>query len=1094
MRHSPRFLHRLFLLMIVSSVGAGQKKDNKGVTTNAFASPNFAFEQITIADGLPYNTVRCILQDSQGFLWFGTADGLARYDGYHFKIYRHDLADSTTISNNKILVICEDRFQDLWIGTYNGLNRFDRSTETFTHYIQGPEESSGRRAHEVWAIHEDRAGNLWVGYWAGEYLPLGGLYKLDRQTGKFTAYRYDPYNPNSISHNAIRCIVEDDNGVLWVGTEAEGLNKFDPTTETFTRYRHDLNDPRSLGDNRVWDGLKDREGNLWFATISGGLNKYDPASDGFIHYVPNPNNANGPYLFDVCKVYQDSRGMIWFSNGVLSRFDPATSSFTHYRFSMHQNDWGSNYHPFAVQEDNAGNLWVGTRGSGVFKVDLKPQRFTHYRHAPENSNSLNDDDVRLVFEAAKGSIWIATRDHGLSRLEPQTGQFTNFKHDPHDPRSLSSDVVYALCEDRAGNIWVGTQKGLNRFDPEQQHFMRYERDAANLHNLSHNAINAVFVDRADTLWISMAGEGGFGPFDWRTKTWRRNDPLPINKGNYYVDRFFEDRRGNLWISAAGRQFLFDRRTGQSRITKVDWGGWGWGRHLLEDQNGTIWGWYRSLYKLNFSNLTFHDFFLLEPVGANTAGMIAFYNQVQFAYLDAKNKIWCGTLHGLYQFDPQLKQVTARYYAKDRLPSDLITKITADNAGRLWLLTGAGVSIFDENAPPGKQFTNLGPNDGVINTPSAPEAFIRTRSGEIYWGGANGVYRFYPEVQATNPRPPQIRLTDFRKFNKPVKLDSSISTIHALRLRHDENFFSLSFAAMDFTNPKQNQYAYKLESLDQDWIQAGNKHEADYTHVPPGKYTFRVKGANNDGVWNEVGASVQIIIAPPFWQTWWFRLAAALAVIALLTTLYNYRVSKLLEIERTRLRIARDLHDDVGSSLSSIALTAEMLQKEIAGDGVINRQLVRVHETAQKLNRNLKEIVWAIDPQRDKSGDLLLHMKETAEELLGQKGIAYTLDLPEEELPRSLKMEFRRNLFLIYKEMLHNIVKHAEASKVEITLTRMNGVLQLQVADNGRGFDEGENGNGSGLKSMRARAEELNGKLEIESRPEAGTRVRLEVKV
>jgi len=252
MRHFAPILQGFICLLLFSAAAAGQKSDNKGMSINTEASQNFAFEQITIEHGLPHNTVRCILQDSQGFLWFGTLDGLARYDGYHFKVYRHDLADSTTISNNNIKIVFEDRSQNLWIGTYYGLNKFDRSTETFIRYTQGPEESHGSNAHEVWAIHEDRAGNLWVGYWAGDYLPWGGLYKLDRELGKFTPYRYDPYNPNTMSHNSIRCIVEDGNGVLWVGTETDGLNKFDPKTETFVRYRYAPNNPRGLGDNRVW--------------------------------------------------------------------------------------------------------------------------------------------------------------------------------------------------------------------------------------------------------------------------------------------------------------------------------------------------------------------------------------------------------------------------------------------------------------------------------------------------------------------------------------------------------------------------------------------------------------------------------------------------------------------------------------------------------------------------------------------------------------------------------------------------------------------------------------------------------------------------
>jgi signal transduction histidine kinase len=372
--------------------------------------------------------------------------------------------------------------------------------------------------------------------------------------------------------------------------------------------------------------------------------------------------------------------------------------------------------------------------------------------------------------------------------------------------------------------------------------------------------------------------------------------------------------------------------------------------------------------------------------------------------------------------------------------------------------------------------------------------LKSHRGEIYWGGVNGLYRFYPQNLNRNSQAPPIRLTEFRLFNEVANMDTAIAEIKTIRLNYDQNFFSLAFAALDFTNPLKNQYAYKLEGLDRGWVQIGNKHEASYTHVPPGEYTFRVKGSNNDGVWNEEGTSVKIIVAPPFWQTWWFRIAMALAGIAFLAALYNYRVSKLLEIERTRQRIARDLHDEIGSSLSCIALTAEMLQKELATNGLVNRQLARVHETAQRLARNLKEIVWAIDPQRDKFGDLLLHMKEAAEELLGQKGIAYSLDIPPNDLPQSLKMEFRRNLFLIYKELLHNVVKHAAATKVEIALTRSNGMLQLQVADNGKGFGEEKGGNGSGLKSMRARAGELNGKLEIESQPKRGTMVRLEVKV
>lgn len=1096
MRHSTPLCYGFICLLIFSSAATAQKSKNKGMTINTEASQNFAFEQLTIEHGLPHNAVRCILQDSHGFLWFGTADGLARYDGYQFNIYRHDIADSTSISNNKILAICEDRFENLWIGTYNGLNKLDRSTETFARYSQGPEDNVGMKAHEVWAIRESRqTGNLWIGYWAGDWLLWGGLYKLSPQTGAFTPYRYDPYNSNTISHNAVRFVVEDDAGNLWVGTETEGLNKFDPKTEDFVRYRHDPKDPHSLGDNRVWDGLKDRDGNLWFATMGGGLNKYDSKLDGFVRYVPEPDHSAGPYIMDVCRIYQDSQGMIWLSNGVLSRFDPTTASFTHFRFSPNQNDWLSNYHPFAIQEDNTGNLWVGTRGSGVFKIDLKPQRFTHYRHVPGHPNSLSDDDIRLIYEDSKGAIWNATRDHGLSRLDPQTGQITNFKHEERNARSLSSDVVYALCEDRSGNIWAGTQKGLNRFDPQQQFFMRYDYDAANLHCLSHEAINSVFVDSKDTLWIGFAGNGGIGKFDWRAEILRRYNPVPVNKGHYYVDHFFEDRQGNLWIGAEQQQFLFDRRTGQCQLIKQKWRSFGAARRLLQDQNGTVWGWWRSFYKLNPNDLTSTHFFLLNPpdVWTNT-GFMAFYNQVQFAYVDDKNKIWCGTLHGLYRFDPLAEQVTARYYGKDGLPSDLITKIAADDAGRLWLLTGAGISIFDETAPQGAQFTNLGPDDGVINTPSSPEAFIRTGNGEIYWGGSNGVYRFYPQVQSTNPHSPQIRLTDFKLFNRSVALDTAISEINTIHLDYDENFFSFTFAAMDFTNPRQNHYAYQLDGFDQDWVQIGNRHTANYTQVPPGTYTFRVKGSNNNGVWNEEGASVKVIITPPFWAIWWFRSASVLTVCLVLFVLYRYRVHRLLELQLTRLRIAQDLHDDIGSSLSSIALESELVQGRTALDEKEKTRLNRIANRSRQLIESMDDIVWAINPANDRLDDLLQRMRSTVVDLFAPKGISCTFHFPQKVLPHTLAMEFRRNLFLIYKELLNNVFKHSLATHVEIDLEKQNGMLILKVKDNGVGFDAAAARNGNGLSNMKMRAMKLNGKIEFQHPPEGGVEAVLTVKI
>lgn len=1066
----------------------------------------FEFENLALERGLPNNRIRCIFQDSRGFLWIGTENGLARYDGQGFKIYSNIPGDTTSISNDRVLVIFEDRLQTLWFGSAYGLNRFDRYTEKFKRYLPSPEDSLKRRAADVRAIYEDRNGTLWVSFVTGTD-HLGGFYEFEPQMQTFKRYHHDPINPQSLSQNLLTFLVEDDTGMFWLGTQEYGLDRFDPTTgKVIKNYRYDPNNPNSVSQNNslyVWYGLKDRRGQLWFTCYGGGLNKYDPRLDGFVHYRHDPANPRSLYSDAVLPIMQDSQGMIWVGNGVLSRMNPDTEGFEHFRFSPRQGEEVSNFMPYVIYEDRARNLWVGTRGNGVYKVNLKPQKFTHYQRNFEDPNSLIDNDVRILYEDAKGAMWIGTRESGLSYFNPATQEFQNFSHDRYDPRSLSSNAITAILEENLGNVWIGTSAGLNRFDRSRQSVTRYEHDPADPQSLNDHRIETIYEDRNGTLWIGTIA-GGLNRFDRRTEKFDHFVPNPkvaeVTKDNHLV-RFFEDRQANLWIESIYRQYLFDRKTRRFTLVEpVDPGSGGWGKGLLENSRGTIWGAHYGIYKFDASKLKFIRTYPLTPNGNWGYGQNA--QAHASPYLDKNGMIWCGTRYGLHKFDPKKEDFAAHYYEQDGLPSNFILKILGADDGRLWLLTDRGIAIFDEQAASGKRFTSLTAEDGIVNAPtttadftfSAFDTFIKTRNGEIWWGGNNGVYRFYPNVKSTNPQAPRVLLTGFKKFNEIAQLDTAIAEIKTIALNYDENFFSFTFAALDFTNARHNQYAYQLIGFDKDWIQAGNKREASYTNVPPGQYTFRVKGSNDDGVWNEAGAAVRIFIAPPFWQTWWFRLAAALAGIAFFIALHNYRVSKLFEIERTRLRIARDLHDDVGSSLSSIALTAEMLQKELATNGLVNRQLARVYETAQKLSRNLKEIVWAIDPQRDKFDDLLLHMKEAAEELLGQKGIAYTLALPQDQLPRSLKMEFRRNLFLIYKEMLHNVVKHAEASRVEITLMRSNGMLQLQVADNGKGFGEEKSGNGSGLESMRARAGELHGQLEIASEPERGTRVTLAVRI
>jgi len=1084
-----------FWMSLNASAGPATKGQDHPTPVHGKLGPNVQFEQLTIEHGLPSNTVYRILQDSLGFLWFGTRDGLARYDGNTFRVYRYDPADPASISDNWITAIFEDSFHVLWIGTRRGLNKFNPSTEEFTRYLPDPNDPNSLSAPIVADITESSYGGRGT-LWIGIELDEGGLFQFDRETERFRRHGYDPKDPDQAGWNHVRCLVEDDTGRLWIGTQQKGIARFDPETATFAHYPPNPTKPNGLGHPSFWYGMKDRAGNLWFSSFGGGVHRYDPGTDGFIRYQKDSRNLNSLYWNQVHDIFQDDSGKIWIGNAVLTEFDPEIGSFTHLRFSPSQTSAASNYVPFAIHEDRSHNLWVGTRGRGVFKIDLKPKRFAHYAQDAERPNSVSSNEVRFLLEDSRGMIWVGTEEDGLNRFDPRTDEFTVFKHHARDPGSLSDNRVRAIHEDHLGTIWVGTTRGLNKLNSTGDRFVRYLHDPKDPFSLGGDQVNTIHEDRSGSLWMGGGEEGGLSKLDRETERFLnfKNPPESDLSGFNSVVGIHEDRFGNFWVSMVFL-YLFDRHS--KTFTKV-LGSSGEtvspGSGLFESEDGTLWA-PGQLTRVGRPGGGFKRFPIRRRDGRAGDDVYGFYS----FYEDSNGMLWCGSTSGLLKFDPRKEEYVAHYTEKDGLLNNIVYKMLADDQGNLWLMTPVGISVFNEARPSGERFRNIGVHQGAVNFSTVMfndtyRTFIKSRDGEIYWGATDGLYRFFPDLEATNETAPPVHLTEFMVFNQTAKLDRAISHSQTIRLAHHQNFFSFEFAALDFTNPKQNQYAYKLEGFDRDWVQAGNKPEASYTNVPPGSYRFRVKGANNDGIWNEEGASVELVIHPPYWATWWFRGFAVTVVIGLLVWLYNYRVSNLLEVERTRNRIARDLHDDVGSGLSTIALTAELLQNELARDPLVRRRLSRVHATAEKLGRNLKEIVWAVDPQKDKLDHLLLHMKEAASELLSQKGIRYRLDFPQEEMPQTLKMDFRRNLFLVYKEMLHNVVKHAGASQVKVAFSKSNGILRLEVQDDGKGFSPETVRPGTGLESMRSRAAELDGVLELESGPERGTTVRLSVRI
>jgi len=513
------------------------------------------FDRLSLEEGLSQSTVYAIVQDRRGFMWFGTEDGLNRYDGYHFKVYRHEPEHPQSLSNNTVYTLYEDRAGVLWIGTDGGgLNRYDRATETFTRYRHDPDNPKSLSHDVVLSIHEDRDGRLWIG------TDGGGLNRFDRQTETFSHFTHQPNDPRSLSSNEVSFIYEDRSGVLWVGTEGDGLNRFDRQTEIFTHYQHHPKDLRSLSHNKLLTFYEDRGGVLWLGTNGGGLNKSNRTAATFAYYKHDPNDPHSLSDDMVFSLHEDRAGVLWIGTleGGLNRLDRATDTFTHYQHDPDDSRSLSSNTVYVIYEDATGALWVGTEGDGLNRFDRDTETFTRYQHDPNDPKSLSSNNIFSLFMDQSGTLWVGTYGGGLNQFNPATETFTPYRHDPEDPHSLSDNRVNALYEDRSGHLWVGTEGGLNKFDRASERFTRYQHDHNDPGSLGNNDIMTVYEDHAGVLWVGTYG-GGLNRFDRQTETFTRyldQDGLPNN----VVYGIVEDSLGFLWLSTNKGLAKFDPRT------------------------------------------------------------------------------------------------------------------------------------------------------------------------------------------------------------------------------------------------------------------------------------------------------------------------------------------------------------------------------------------------------------------------------------------------------------------------------------------------------------------------------------------------------
>ena len=1086
MRDSLLWLVFVVAFSLLPSVAAAQ-----GIQPDAlppFAPPSpLRFERLSLEDGLSQNSALAMLQDSQGFLWIGTQDGLNRYDGYSFTVYKNDPDDANSLSLNSILALHEDADGTLWVGTWGGgLNHFDPRSNLWTRYQQDPDNPASLCGDVIADLFEDSHGVLWVAS------NDGGLCTLDRTTGVFTRYMHNPQDPASLASNAVSAIYEDADGALWIGTggfgiPGAGLDRLDVATGVFTHFRHNPADPAALSGDTISSIVGDRNGNLWvgvggFSLPGAGMNRFDPTTGKFTRFRHDPTDPASLGSDDVIALHRDGAGDIWVGTwgGGIDRMESGEDgpTFVHHRNDPFRPSSRSADIVWSILEDRSGVYWFGTINGGLSKVNPQVQEFGLYRNHPDDANSLGFDVVGSFYEDRAGGLWIGLWGGGLDYFDRATGEFTHYRHDPADPDSLHNDTISAIYEDEAGMIWLGSFEGLYRLDRASGKFSVLAHDAADPDSLVNDSVYRLAPAGDGRIWVgTLGGLDLFDPQTGRFTHYLHDENDPESMPDDQITELYVAPTGVLWLG-----------TWHGGLTYLDPAAWARGEARFVRYQ--------------------HD--PDDPTSLSD-------NSVWAIHQDRKGALWVGTQGGLNRLDARSGAFT-RYREKEGLPNNAVLCIEEDQRGYLWIATNNGMAHFNTVLP---SFRNFDERDGLQSNEFNSGACLHSRNGELYFGGIHGFNVFRPAEIRRNPAPPPVVITNFSIFNQPAAVDLTGET--AIDLSYRESFIAFEFAALDYHAPQKNRYTYKLEGFDTGWVDAGDRRYASYTNLPGGDYLFRVRGSNNDGLWNEAGVTIPLRVTPPVWETLWFRGLAVFLGIAMLAGGIGWRINSIraqnrwltqkvdeqtAELRRQieqreqaeaalaqkaadeavvaeRTRLARDLHDAVTQTLFSASLTAEVLPELWSTDPQQGRQTT---EELRQLTRSalaeMRTLLLELRPSAVVQARLEDLVRQLIEATVSRTraDVHVTVD-GQRPVPDDVKIA----LYRIAQESLNNIVKYAKASNIHIDLRQQPAGIRLTVSDDGIGFDLDDVGPGHfGQKIMRERAEGIGARLTVQSEVGHGT--------
>lgn len=911
---------------------------------------NLKFTSITTEQGLSHNYITCIYQDSNGYIWIGTHGGLNRYDGYNFKVYEPD-SSKNNISHLSVYTIFEDDSGILWIGTGGGLNRYDKVKDSFF------------------------------------------------------VYEHIPENPTSISHNNVRAIVEDEKANLYIGTYGGGLNYFDVKTESFKNYINNSDDTTSLISNFINTLLISKSGELWIGTERGGVSKFNSKTEKFQHIWYKKNENKEKIKFTVSAIVEDNLNNIWIGTWRrgMDCFEKSTGEIKNYSHQpLSNNSLNSNYIKEILVDDN-NNLWIGTLGGGLNFFDAKKREFSNYTYIKEEPNSLPHNSIWSMYKDKSGLIWIGMENGGIGLLNPGKSKVINYTSSSKKENWLNCNEITSVCEDNDSILWLGTNGGgLNKFDMKNNQFSNFFNNPGT----GGNIINCVYKDKHHRLWISTE-DGVFMFKKNRSKVFHfKNDVKnPYSISYHSIMKIIEDSDGNIWFGTWNSGLLmlpneelkkdnpevykFTRYKHNEQKQGSISGNVIWA--IFEDsRNNLLIGSTMGIDKFNKETNNFTNYFPGNYTKKDGPGI-----SISCIAEDNNGTIWFGVSgRGLAKFSDNFDSYKI-YTVKDGLANNEILGILEDNNNNLWLSTNKGISKFNKAT---EKFRNYDKKDGFQGKQYRRGACFKLEDGSFAYGGVDGLDIFHPDSIRDNLYIAPVVISDIKIFNKSVMDDDINENYQYLReslnnnsdiiLSHEEKVFTIEFAALYYSFPEKNLYKYKLEGFDDKWVSttAANR-LATYTNLNPGKYIFKVKAANSDGVWNEIGTSINLIILPPWWATWWFRSIAGLFIVIFIITIYKLRTRQLKLTQKILEQKIRERTEELRNANATLLKSREEISKK-------NNELEASEEEYKQLNEELKVTNEMLNNKNlelekafKKINQTLLQLKETQSQLVQSEKMA-----------------------------------------------------------------------------------------------------------